>query len=110
MSILNITLNTNEDTHHHDLGQELPEYLEYNEHLKNLYGEVNTPYSFIYNMLSIIPEEDFKNKNLKWLDAGAGHGNYSICLFIILFILPLFIVLRVVFVCVCVVFLIILMC
>ena len=36
-------------------------------------------------MLSIIPEEDFKNKNLKWLDAGAGHGNYSICLFTILF-------------------------
>ena len=85
MSILNITLNTNEHTHHHDLGQELPEYLEYNEHLKNLYGEVNTPYSFIYKMLSIIPEEDFKNKNLKWLDAGAGHGNYSICLFTILF-------------------------
>ncbi len=90
MSILNITLNTNEHTdantnHHNDLGQELPEYLEYNEHLKNLYGEVNTPYSFIYKMLSIIPEEDFKNKNLKWLDAGAGHGNYSICLFIILF-------------------------
>ena len=41
MSILNITLNTNEHTdantnHHNDLGQELPEYLEYNEHLKNL--------------------------------------------------------------------------
>ena len=86
MSILNITLNTNEHTHHHHLGQELPEYLEYNEYLKNLYGEVNTPYSFIYKMLSIIPEEDFKNNNLNWLDAGAGHGNYSICLFTILLI------------------------
>lgn len=84
MSILNITLNTNEHTHSH-LDQELPEYLEYNEDLKNLYGEVNTPYSFIYKMLSIIPEEDFKNKDLKWLDAGSGHGNYSICLFVILF-------------------------
>jgi hypothetical protein len=84
MSILNITLNTNEHTHPH-LGQELPEYLEYNEHLKNLYGEINTPYSFISKMLSIIPDEDFKKKDLKWLDAGAGHGNYSICLFIILF-------------------------
>lgn len=33
----------------------------------------------------IIPEKYFKNKDLKWLDAGAGHGNYSICLFFILF-------------------------
>ena len=26
-----------------------------------------------------------KNKHLKWLDAGAGRGNYSMCLFYLLF-------------------------
>lgn len=81
MSLLNISLNTNTST----LEAGIPEYLNYDPTLKDLYGEINTPYKFIHKMLSIIPKEDFKNKHLKWLDAGAGHGNYSICLFVILF-------------------------
>jgi len=79
MSILDITLNAN--TH---LETSVPEYLKYNRDLKEMYGEINTPYKFIHKMLSIIPIHDFKNKDFKWLDAGAGHGNYSICLFAIL--------------------------
>ena len=31
------------------------------------------------------PKEYFENKTLKWLDPGSGHGNYSLCLFYILF-------------------------
>lgn len=81
MSLLNISLITNQPT----LEAGIPEYLNYDPELKDLYGEINTPYKFIHKMLSIIPEQDFKNKHLKWLDAGAGHGNYSICLFVILF-------------------------
>lgn len=80
MSILNIKLNNSSD-----LVKYFPEYINYNSELKDLYGEVHTPYSFITEMLSIIPQECFKNKNWKWLDTGAGHGNYSICLFTILF-------------------------
>jgi len=78
MSLLNINLNT-------DLEKEFEQYLDYHTELKDLYGEVNTPFYFINQMLNIIPEHYFKNKDLKWLDPGTGHGNYSICLFIILF-------------------------
>lgn len=78
MSILNINLTTALETC-------IPEYVNYDSGLKDLYGEINTPYHFIKKMLSILPQNDLKNKNLRWLDAGAGHGNYSICLFYLLF-------------------------
>ena len=75
MSLLNINLNT-------DLEKEFKQYLDYQPELKDLYGEVNTPFLFINQMLNIIPEQHAKNKDLKWLDPGTGHGNYSICLFL----------------------------
>jgi hypothetical protein len=78
MSITSVTLNI-------DLENTYDQYLEYNSELKNKYGEVNTPFWFINKMLSIIPDKYYKDKTMKWLDAGAGHGNYSICLFYILF-------------------------
>ena len=78
MSVFNI----NETT---ILEYSFPQYLQYNPELKDLYGEINTPFYFIYDMLSIIPKELFQNKDLKWLDAGAGCGNYSMCLYSILF-------------------------
>jgi len=78
MSAININKNT-------ILEDIFSQYLDYNPDLKDKYGEVNTPFFFINRMLMIIPEKYFKNKDLKWLDAGAGHGNYSICLFFILF-------------------------
>jgi hypothetical protein len=78
MSVIHINKNTVlEDT--------FPEYLDYHFELKELYGEINTPFVFIQQMLSIIPKRHFENKNLKWLDPGSGHGNYSLCLFFILF-------------------------
>lgn len=79
MSVINI----NEKT---VLEDDFFQYLDYNSELKELYGEINTPFSFINTMLSIIPNEYFKNKDYKWLDPGAGHGNYSLCLYFILFI------------------------
>lgn len=79
MSLLNINIT---DKY---LVDKFPEYVEYNEELKNKYGEIHTPYRFIQTMLSIIPEELAKNKDCKWLDAGAGRGNFSVCLFIALF-------------------------
>lgn len=62
------------------------QHLECNKKNKEQYGEVNTPFSFVFNMLSIIPIVEFKNKDNKWLDAGAGHGNYMICLYCILYV------------------------
>ena len=32
-------------------------------------------------MLSIIPEDKYKNPDLKWLDPGSGSGNFSIVLY-----------------------------
>jgi len=48
---------------------------------KETYGEVNTPFSLIESIFKIIPEEDFKNPNFKWLDIGAGSGNFSVVLY-----------------------------
>lgn len=49
------------------------------------YGEVNTPFNFIEEILSVIPEELYKNPDLKWLDPGCGSGNFSIVLYFKLF-------------------------
>ena len=78
MSVFNIHLESN-------LEENFSQHLDYNPELKELYGEINTPFSFINKMLSIIPSDKFSNKHYKWLDAGSGHGNYSLCLFFILF-------------------------
>ena len=48
---------------------------------KELYGEVFTPFSLIDKIISLIPIENFKNKNKKWLDIGAGSGYFSIFLY-----------------------------
>ena len=48
---------------------------------KALYGEVYTPISFVKDILSIIPETIFQNPYLRWLDPGAGTGNFSLVLY-----------------------------
>lgn len=48
---------------------------------KELFGEVFTPFYFIDRIFKIFPENIFKNPNLKWLDPGAGTGNFSIYLY-----------------------------
>ena len=85
MSIVNINI---PDT---DLAKQFPEYIEYNSQLKDKYGEVNTPYRFICEMFRVVPLNlsnsndsiySYTNiKDTKWLDAGAGRGNFSFCLF-----------------------------
>lgn len=79
MSVITINNNTILEDH-------FSQHLEYQQHLKDQYGEVNTPFSFILQMLSIIPKENYQNKDSVWLDAGAGRGNYSVCLYFMLFI------------------------
>lgn len=48
---------------------------------KELFGEVFTPFFFINNIFKIFPNQIFENPNLKWLDPGAGSGNFSIYLY-----------------------------
>jgi len=45
------------------------------------YGEINTPFSLIHNMLGLIDESEFTNPHKKWLDIGTGSGYFSIILF-----------------------------
>tara|TARA_B110000444_G_scaffold42817_4_gene38714 strand:+ start:7591 stop:8970 length:1380 start_codon:yes stop_codon:yes gene_type:complete len=44
----------------------------------NNYGIVYTPESLVNSMLDLIPIKFFKNKNLKWLDIGAGKGAFGL--------------------------------
>ena len=46
-----------------------------------LYGEINTPLSFVETILSIIPETMFSNPELRWLDPACGCGNFMIILY-----------------------------
>ena len=52
---------------------------------KRMYGEVKTDLNIIETyFLRMLPQEVFKNKNLKWLDPGSGTGNFSISIYKIL--------------------------
>jgi len=48
---------------------------------KEVYGEINTPFSLIGDMLDLLPTSLFSRPELKWLDPGCGCGYYSIALF-----------------------------
>ncbi len=65
----------------YDQGQFLEYISKLPENEDIFYGEVNTPFSFIESMLSIIPEKFYKNPDLRWLDPGCGTGNFSIILY-----------------------------
>jgi len=44
---------------------------------KESFGEINTPFSLVKEMLSLFPQDFLFNKNNKWLDPGCGQGNIS---------------------------------
>ena len=48
---------------------------------KSMYGEVNTPFSLIGDMLDLFPNELFTNQYLRWLDPAAGSGYYGMVLY-----------------------------
>ena len=57
------------------------ENLTVDQERKESYGEINTPFVFIEEMYNILPSHLFKDPTLRWLDAGAGSGNFSIVLY-----------------------------
>ena len=57
------------------------ENLSIDQERKESYGEINTPYLFIEEMYNSLPQHLFKDPTLRWLDAGAGSGNFSIVLY-----------------------------
>lgn len=48
------------------------------------YGEIYTPFSLIRDMFKLFDVKEFKEKDKKWLDTGAGVGNFSIYLYSLL--------------------------
>jgi tRNA1(Val) A37 N6-methylase TrmN6 len=48
---------------------------------KILFGEVNTPFSLIHEMLNLFPKSEFKDPNKRWLDPAAGCGYFPMVLF-----------------------------
>jgi hypothetical protein len=48
---------------------------------KQKYGEIFTPFSLVESILGLLPKSIFSNKNLKWLDAAAGTGYFSMIVF-----------------------------
>jgi tRNA1(Val) A37 N6-methylase TrmN6 len=48
---------------------------------KHLYGEIFTNFFLINDMFDMLDPAIFQNKTLKWLDAGAGTGHFSIILY-----------------------------
>lgn len=51
---------------------------------KTLYGEVNTPYTLIQDMLALFPKELFQNPHIKWLDPACGCGYFPVVVYNIL--------------------------
>ena len=49
------------------------------------YGIIYTPFPTVCQQLAQIPDSYFSDPDLKWLDSGAGIGNYSIVLFCLLY-------------------------
>ena len=48
------------------------------------YGEIYTPFSLIREMFKMFDVSEFRKKHKKWLDTGAGIGNFSIYLYSLL--------------------------
>ena len=56
-------------------------YLTVKDTEKKLFGEVFTPVELVCEMLDTLPNEVWKDPNLKWLDPANGIGNYPIVVY-----------------------------
>lgn len=61
-----------------EISEFLKKNLEIDPKKKDEFGEVNTPEVLIQDMLNKIPQNIWKDPNLKWLDPAAGIGSFPI--------------------------------
>lgn len=61
---------------------EYPQVILRDKEAKEQFGEVNTPFELIDEMLLMIPEKYYKDPNLKWLDPCCGSGYFVMKLFL----------------------------
>jgi len=64
-----------------DIKNKIIEYLPVKKSEKNEFGEVFTPIELIEEMLDKLPENVWKNPELKWLDSANGIGNFPMVVY-----------------------------
>jgi len=69
MSILNLNLET------------FKQNFNVTKEIRYKYGEINTPFSLINQMMTLIDDTEFNDPSKKWIDIGTGTGYFSIILF-----------------------------
>ena len=78
--IHNISTITLDNIHQLDLNL-IKQNFEVSKEIRYKYGEINTPFFLVNKMLDLIPDNEFKNPNKKWLDIGTGCGYFSMVLY-----------------------------
>ncbi len=61
--------------------EQINETIPFTKKAKDERGEVFTPMEIVNEMLDTLPEEVWKNPNLKWLDPAAGMGNFPVAVY-----------------------------
>ena len=61
--------------------EQINETIPFTKKAKDERGEVFTPMILVGEMLDTLPEEVWKNPNLKWLDPAAGMGNFPVAVY-----------------------------
>ena len=61
--------------------EQINETIPFTKKAKDERGEVFTPMKLVGEMLDTLPEEVWKNPNLKWLDPAAGMGNFPVAVY-----------------------------
>ena len=61
--------------------EQINETIPFTKKAKDERGEVFTPMTLVNEMLDTLPEEVWKNPNLKWLDPAAGMGNFPVAVY-----------------------------
>ena len=60
---------------------DIKQYLNPTIEKKAFYGEINTPFFLIQQILSILPDYIYTKPNIKWLDPGCGCGYFTTVLY-----------------------------
>lgn len=79
-SNVNISSITLDNIHKIDLNV-VKQHFEVSKEIRYKYGEINTPFFLVNQMLDLIPHNEFKNPHKKWLDIGTGCGYFSMVLY-----------------------------
>ena len=58
-----------------------PQNISVSDFNKQQFGEVNTPFSIIHQMIDMIPPKYLENPNIRWIDPACGCGYFPMILY-----------------------------